>query len=244
MTKTVVIIPVRYDSSRLPGKPLLKIGSRSLLEHVYSRVKECTEIDRIIVATDDERIFIHAQHIGAEVEMTFRSHQSGTDRCAQVANQFWSDSIIINVQGDEPFVDPIMIDDLVRKMKEDDWISIGTCKTKIQDEASHSDVNTVKVLCASNGNALYFSRLPLPYQVDQEAAEIDRFKHIGIYAYRNKILQELTSLAPSMLEQAEHLEQLRWLEAGYKINVMETNYDGISIDTPADLEKANQIVQG
>jgi 3-deoxy-manno-octulosonate cytidylyltransferase (CMP-KDO synthetase) len=242
MSKSIAVIPVRYESIRLPGKPLLEIGGKSMLQRVYERVKEAYELDRIIIATDDERIESHARDLGAEVEMTFRSHRSGTDRCAQVARQFWSEDIVINVQGDEPFIDPASIDQMVRSMREDDWIGICSMYTPLLDEKSALDPSVVKVLRNLKGNALYFSRQILPFYRDKDQTVKGWKKHIGLYGFRNKVLQEISSLPPSELELAEQLEQLRWLENGYDIFMLPSAQDSYSVDTPEDLELARKMV--
>lgn len=242
MTKCIAIIPVRYESTRLPGKPLLEIGEQSMLQRVYERVKEAHELDRIIIATDDEQIESHARAMGAEVEMTFKSHRSGTDRCAQVARQFWEEDIVINVQGDEPFIDPSSIDQMVRTMREDDWIGISSMYTALLDEESALDPSVVKVVCNQAGNALYFSRHALPFYRDKELKNKGWKKHIGLYGFRNKTLQDITSLSFSALEEAEQLEQLRWLENGFNIFMLASRQDSFSVDTPEDLELARKMV--
>lgn len=241
MTQCIAIIPARYDSTRLPGKPLLDIGGKTLLQRVYEQVVRAAEIDRIIIATDDERIETHARQLGAEVEMTFRSHKSGTERCAQVARQFWTDDIIINVQGDEPFIDPKLIDHLARVMLEDDWIGIASYRTPILDENVANNPNNVKVVASKDNKALYFSRQTIPFGTDP-AKTPTWYKHMGIYGYKNKILQEITTLQPTPLEQAEKLEQLRWLENGYAIHMLTADHESLGIDTFEDLELARQIV--
>ena len=242
MPNCIAIIPARYDSTRLPGKMLERIGNMTLLERVYRQVERAREPDRIIIATDDDRIAGVARDFGADVEMTFRSHPSGTDRCAQVARNLWEGDIVLNVQGDEPFIEPGLIDMLARKMKEDDWITIGTCRTRIRDRSDRTDASTVKVVCDHFEKALYFSRAGIPFSREAGADLPDMFKHIGLYGFRNKILQEITALPPSGLETTEKLEQLRWLENGYAIYAFLTDYEALSIDTPEDLARARQRV--
>jgi 3-deoxy-manno-octulosonate cytidylyltransferase (CMP-KDO synthetase) len=240
MTKIIAIIPARYDSTRLPGKPLLDIGGKTLLQRVYGQVSLSGECDRIIVATDDDRIAAHARSFGAEVEMTFRSHRSGTDRCAQVARSLWSDDIVVNIQGDEPFIDPALIDRLAMAMKQDDWIGICSFRAPLTDPAGLCDPNTVKVVSDKNGKALYFSRQSIPYHGKHLDFPARYFRHIGLYGYRNKVLQEITTLPASPLEQSESLEQLRWLENGFAIHLLTAEQASPGIDTPEDLERARK----
>ncbi len=239
MSKIIAIIPARYNSTRLPGKVLEKIGNKTILELVYKNVQQAKYIDEIIIATDDQKIIDTASSFGANAEMTFSSHKSGTDRCAQVSREFWEDDVILNIQADEPFIDPEIIDLLALKMKDDNWIEIATLCTNINNPAEISDPNTVKVVKDIYNKALYFSRSIIPYYRDKDSGN-SFHKHIGIYAYRNKILQSITSLKESKLEKAEKLEQLRWMENGYKIHIFETEYQGFGIDTVEDLERARK----
>ena len=240
MSKVVAIIPARYNSTRFPGKVLEKIGNKTILQMVYENVNKSRFIDEIAIATDDKKIIDAAHSFGAYAEMTFASHKSGTDRCAQVSRGFWDDDIIINIQADEPFINPKAIDLLAMKMKDDSWIEIATLCNPITriDEINNS--NTVKVVKDIYNKALYFSRSVIPYHRDGTEEEANYFKHIGIYGYKNKILQNITALKESFLEKTEKLEQLRWMENGYKIHVFETAYEGFGIDTPEDLEKARE----
>ncbi len=240
MSKIIAIIPARYNSTRLPGKVLEKIGNKTILERVYEKVRNAQYIDEIIIATDDQRIIETASSFGAQAEMTFSSHRSGTDRCAQVSREFWEDDIIINIQGDEPFINPEIINMLALKMKDDNWIEIATICTEIKDIEESVDPNVVKVVKDIYDKALYFSRATIPYYREEESAK-KYFKHLGIYGYRNKILQSITGLKESALEKAEKLEQLRWMENGYKIHVFESDYTGFGIDTIEDLEKARML---
>lgn len=241
MSKIIAIIPARYDSSRLPGKVLEKIGEKTMLNLVWDQVKKTELIEEVIIATDDGRVVNEAENFGGQAEMTFSSHRSGTDRCAQVASQFWETDIIINIQADEPFIDPEIIDMLASRMIEDDWIEIGSLCTKIKDQDEAADPNTVKIVMDKYNKALYFSRASIPYFRDNIGSVENQHRHIGIYAFRNKTLQSITKLSESFLEKAEKLEQLRWLENGYKIHIFETEYSGTGIDTPEDLEKARQF---
>jgi len=239
MADCIAIIPARYTSERLPGKALADLGGMSMLERVYRRVEKCNELDRIIVATDDERIEAHALTFGAEVAMTFRSHRSGSDRCAEVARIFWSDAIILNVQGDEPFIAPELVDEMALKMKEDDWLQILTCRTVLTDRQQIEDPSVVKLVCDLNGRAMYFSRMPIPF-ARYAPTEAQWYKHIGLYGFRNKTLQELSTLKATALEMTEGLEQLRWMEHNYSIHVIDTGYQSFGIDTPEDLKAARE----
>ena len=236
MSKIVAIIPARYDSKRFPGKLLEKINGKPIIQLVYERVKQATKIDEIIIATDDQRIIDVCRNFGANAELTFVSHKSGTDRCAQVAAKFWVDDLIINVQGDEPFIEPGIIDSLAQKLQDDNWIEIATLCTEIKSNEEKLNPNIVKVVRDINNKALYFSRASIPFDRDL-SNNSPAYKHIGIYGYRNKALQSITKLPESILEKTEKLEQLRWLENNYKIYAFETDYQGFGIDTPEDLKK-------
>ncbi|MEZ4907661.1 MAG: 3-deoxy-manno-octulosonate cytidylyltransferase [Saprospiraceae bacterium] len=240
MSKIVAIIPARYNSTRFPGKVLEKIGDKTILNLVWNQVSKVSIIDEIIIATDDQRVIDEANSFGAEAELTFSDHKSGTDRCAQVADKFWDDDIIINIQGDEPYIDPAIIEELAQKMINDDWISIGTLCTYVKNIDESNNPNVVKLVKDNNDKALYFSRFSIPYQRDDSSFNKNQLKHIGIYAFRNKTLQNITKLPESYLESTEKLEQLRWMENGYSIFAFTVDYEGFGIDTPEDLEKAKR----
>ncbi len=240
MSKIIAIIPARYDSSRFPGKLLEKINNKPIIQMVYERVSQATKVDEVIIATDDHRIIEACQSFGASAELTFTSHKSGTDRCAQVASRYWEDDIIVNIQGDEPFIDPQIIDFLAQKMQDDSWIEIASLCTDIKNKSTKSNPNVVKVVRDKNNKSLYFSRAPIPFDRDNTKT-IKSYRHIGIYAYRNKILQTITNLPESSLEKTEKLEQLRWLENGFSVHTFNTDYQGFGIDTPDDLKKANEL---
>ena len=241
MSKIVAVIPARYNSTRLPGKVLEKIGGKTMLNLVWEQVKKTTLVEEVIIATDDIRVIAEAENFGGQVEMTFSSHKSGTDRCAQVASQFWETDIVLNIQADEPFIDPKIIDMLAQKMIDDDWIEIASLCTEIKDLKEANDQNVVKIVRDRFNKALYFSRASIPYFRDEKESFKNQFRHVGIYAYRNKTLQSISKLNESFLERAEKLEQLRWIENGHTIHVFETDYKGIGIDTPEDLEKARRL---
>ena len=247
MNKVLAIIPARYASSRFPGKPLADIGGKTMIQRVHEQVSKSASIHKMIVATDDERILTHVKSFGGEVMMTSPSHQSGTDRCGEVLEKMKEAyDIVINVQGDEPFINPAQIDALAACFS-DRNVSIATQAKRIKDSAELFNPNVVKVISDRNADAFYFSRQALPFIRGKEEKdwlpEFTFFKHIGIYAFRTEVLPLLTKLAPSALEKAESLEQLRWLENGYKIRVNETEFENISIDTPEDLLHVEKILK-
>jgi 3-deoxy-manno-octulosonate cytidylyltransferase (CMP-KDO synthetase) len=227
------VIPARYESSRFPGKPLADILGKSMIQRVYEQCVASTLMDVVIVATDDQRIFDKVEEFGGRVKMTRSDHISGTDRIAEVAADFDEADIIINIQGDEPMIDPAQIDQLVSMIK-DKAADIGTLGRWIDDDYAINNPNVVKVISDTSGKAKYFSRATIPFNRSDKA--IKYRQHIGIYGFRNEILQQLTKLAPSDLEQSESLEQLRWLENGYDIYIEMSDYLNIGVDTPADLE--------
>jgi 3-deoxy-manno-octulosonate cytidylyltransferase (CMP-KDO synthetase) len=245
--KTLIVIPSRFQSSRFEGKPLADIDGKSMVQRVYDQAGKCREADKCIVATDDKRIADHVSDFGGNVEMTSPDHQSGTDRCAEVAERFPEYDIIVNVQGDEPFIDPNQIDELILFLKNERNIQIATQKKKIVNSDELFSPNTVKVVSNENQQALYFSRAPIPYfrglKGDEWCKNCDYFKHIGLYAFTRKKLMEIKDLPISCLEKTESLEQLRWLENGHAIGVIETTYPSIGIDTPEDLERIKPFLK-
>lgn len=242
--KTVGIIPARYASTRFPGKPLAQLGGRPIIQHVHERVQQASSIDQAIIATDDERIAAAANAFGAAVVMTHADHPSGTDRCAEVAATLPADCIVVNIQGDEPFVSPEQIDLVVAPLLAEST-EISTLAKRIQQQEALFNSNVVKVVVGSEGQALYFSRSTIPHLRDippEQWLEHGVFlKHIGLYGFKRESLLELVALPRGRYERAESLEQLRWLEAGYSIKVLETTLETIGIDTPEDLEKAAVI---
>ena len=242
MKNILGIIPARYGSTRFPGKPLIDIGGKSMLHRVYEQSLKSKSLKKIIVATDDERIAAHVIGFGGEVSLTSLDHQSGTDRCAEVfqkeRGQF---DIIINIQGDEPFIDPAQID-LLAGCFDDEKIHIATLIKKLEREEDIRNPNIVKVIRNYLNEAIYFSRSPIPYRRNPEA-QISYFKHIGIYGYRADALMEITKLPLGNLEKAESLEQLRWVENGYRIGVKETTMESLSIDTPDDLKHVEKYLK-
>lgn len=236
------IIPARYASTRFPGKPLIDIGGKSMIQRVYEQCKQAETLSDVIVATDDERIAQHVKSFGGKVVMTKPEHQSGTDRCAEVIQTYTGlCDAVINIQGDEPFIDPTQIDALAFAFH-DPHVQLATMKKKMTIEADIQNPNMVKVISNHQGEAIYFSRSPIPYRRNPET-QIEYFKHIGIYGYRKAALLEITQLPAGRLEMAENLEQLRWIEQNYRITLVETNIENIAIDTPDDLARVEKYLK-
>ena len=245
--RTSVIIPARYASSRFPGKPLAEIGGKPMIQWVYERSAMCAAVDQVIVATDDERIAAAVRGFGGLVAMTRADHPTGTDRLAEVAAGLETD-LIVNVQGDEPLIEPAMIEAAVAPLLEDDRIVMGTLMTPLTSLQEYLNPNVVKVITDRAGFALYFSRAPIPHPRDQ----VDRLddcwsdlpvaKHVGLYVYRREFLLQYQTLAETPLEQAEKLEQLRVLEHGFRIRVVETDLTVQGVDTPEDLQRVRRIL--
>ncbi len=236
MKKAAGIIPVRYQSTRFPGKPLALIKGRPMIQWVYEGIKKSALLSRFIIATDDKRIQQAAQSFGAEVFMTRTDHPSGTDGVAEVAAAI-DCPIIINVQGDEPLVEGKMIDALVEVLQED-AVPMASLMTRRPDVADIGDPNEVKVVVDDRSYALYFSRSPIP-----NGARDYFHLHIGIYGYRKEFLQDFVQMPASRLETAERLEQLRILEAGFKIKMVEVPYAALSVDTPEDIIRVEEILK-
>lgn len=249
MSTVIGVIPARYASSRFPGKPLVEIGGVSMIRRVYENAKSVAELSQVVVATDDERIFQHVRQFGGQVVMTRAEHPSGTDRCAEVAGKpiGAAADIVVNIQGDEPFLDGRQLRQLIQPFT-DPAVEITTLGYPIREEENLHSPNVVKVVTAGNGRALYFSRCPIPYIRAAEPAgwltQGLHLQHLGLYAYRRSTLLALADLPPGRLEQAESLEQLRWLEAGYTIHVGITDIRTLGIDTPEDLGKAEAWLRG
>ncbi len=237
--RAIAVIPARYGSTRLEGKPLADILGRPMIQWVYENVEAAGRVEKVIVATDDERIGATARGFGAEVVMTSSGCRTGTERVAEVAGSVDA-SVVVNVQADEPFVEPALIDRLVEAM-EDESVDIATPMTPIRDEHSADNPNVVKVVTDRRGFALYFSRSPIPYRRHQTSFTL--YKHIGIYVYRKEVLLRISGLRPTPLEEAEGLEQLRALEHGYRVRLVESSRDAISVDTREDLEEARRFAQ-
>ena len=242
----LAIIPSRWGSTRFPGKPLADIKGKSMIQRVYDRARKAKKLDKIIVATDDDRIKTHVTGFGGEVIMTSTLHPSGTDRCFE-ALQLLKNSFdhVINIQGDEPFIDANQIDALAAVL-EDQSVELATLVRKVKHEDILTNTNEVKVVLNKNSEALYFSRQAIPFLRDSTGSKWHEnhtyYHHIGMYAYRSDILEEITKLPVSSLEKAESLEQLRWLENGYKIKCVETEAQSFSIDTPEDIERVLRII--
>lgn len=234
---TLGIIPARWASTRFPGKPLHLIAGKPLVQHVWERCKQCKNLDALVIATDDERILNAARAFGAEAVMTSSEHPTGTDRIAEAASAFPNATRMINIQGDEPLIDPELIDELANTLINDPGISMVTAANPLADESLMDDPNVVKVVLAHNGDALYFSRSPLPYRRSESPA-LKLYRHKGIYGYQRKFLEQFVTWAPSPLELAESLEQLRALENNARINVLITDDESPGVDT---LEQAQEI---
>ena len=245
--KVAGIIPARYASTRFPAKPLADIGGQSMIERVYHQASQCKSLDQVMVATDHQKIYDHVKKKGIEVYMTSPNHPSGTDRCFEtltlVNKKF---DYIINIQGDEPFIAPAQIDLLASML--DGKVQLATLKKKILDSSDLENTNIVKVITNKSNEAIYFSRKPLPcirnIAVPLWLTHHTYYKHIGLYAYRADVLKEIVHLPISSLEKAESLEQLRWIENGYRVQVRQTEQETISIDTPEDLSRALAHLRG
>ena len=235
----IAIIPARYQSSRFPGKVLAEIDGRTMIEHVYRRAAAATSIASVIVATDDERIRAAVAAFGGDVRMTSPHHPSGTDRIAEVAAGLDA-GLIANVQGDEPLLEPATIDLAVSAFAHDPSLGISTLCRRIDDPADAANPNVTKVVVDRDGHALYFSRSAIPF-VRPGCPPAPVWRHIGLYVCRRDVLLRLAALPPTPLEQAEALEQLRALEHGIRIKVLETAHQAIGVDTPEDLERVRRI---
>ena len=234
MTRAVAVIPARWASVRFPGKALVVIGGKPLVQHVWERASELETVERVVVATDDERIAEAVQRFGGAVVMTSPDCVTGTDRVAQ-AKRDWPVDLVVNLQGDEPTFEVKALDQLVRVMSDDSVIEMGTLAHPVADEAEHKDPNAVKVVLDQSGHALYFTRAPVPHA--RQAGLVVPLRHVGIYVFRHAFLQRYARLAPTPLEQTERLEQLRALEHGVRIRVLLTPHGSIGVDTPADIDR-------
>jgi 3-deoxy-manno-octulosonate cytidylyltransferase (CMP-KDO synthetase) len=238
------IIPARYASTRFPGKPLADINGKSMIERVYTQAALAVSLREVIVATDDARIYNHVMDFGGRAIMTSPQHTTGTSRCAEALENLEADGkktdVVINIQGDEPFIDPAQIDDLTGCFQ-NPGTGIATLIKPVDDTEELLNPNIIKVVVQKSGNAIYFSRAAIPFfrgeATDRWAAKHRYFKHIGIYAYRSSVLQRIIRLEPGTLETAESLEQLRWMENGYSIYCKITDRESHSIDTPEDLKR-------
>lgn len=244
MPKAIVVIPARYGSTRLPGKALAEIAGKPLAQHVYDRARLSKLASGCLIATDDDRIRRTCEDFGGAVMMTSPAHNSGTDRMAEVAAKTDAD-VYVNVQGDEPLIDPEAVDLIIKMMFDEPGIRMGTLKRPIETYEDFVNPNMVRVVCDKDDFALYFSRAPIPRLTREEFEAADTsqlvFKHIGVYSFRRDFLMEFSRMPQSRLEKAERLEQLRALEAGVRIKVLTTNYESISVETPADLERVRAL---
>ena len=244
--RVVAIIPARFGSQRLPAKPLADICGKPMVQHVYERATRATRVNVVLVATDDERIASVVRGFGGHAVMTPESIQTGTDRIAYVARSLPDADIVVNVQGDEPLIEPAMIDEAIEPLVQDPSINVGTLVRKIESNDELTNPGIVKVALDRDGNGLYFSRSPIPFGRDLAQNEWLKhhtyYKHIGLYVFRRGFLSKFTTMAQTPLEQTEKLEQLRILENGYKIRCAVTAFDSVPIDTQEDLEKVRAIV--
>jgi 3-deoxy-manno-octulosonate cytidylyltransferase (CMP-KDO synthetase) len=244
---SIAVIPARFASTRFPGKPLADIAGRPMIEHVYRRAATARGVDAVVVATDDQRIADAVQRFGGFVRMTRAGHQTGMDRIAEVAGALHCE-IVVNVQGDEPLVDPSSISTMLDALHDDASLEMATLRTPIRRHEDYASPHVVKVVVDDSDNALYFSRAPIPYRRDlppdggSHADAVRAYKHLGLYAYRRDCLLRLAALPQTPLERAESLEQLRALEHGHRIRAVETQHDSIGVDTPADLEHVRQAL--
>ncbi len=243
-SRVTAIIPARFESTRLPGKPLADIGGKPMIEHVFARAAAAACIDRVLVATDDERIAAAVRSFGGDVVMTRRDHPCGTDRIAEAAHSL-EDEVIVNVQGDLPFLEAGLLERAVDLVQGDPDLPMATVREPLRRREEMDNPNVVKVVCDRQRHALYFSRSPLPCWRDGVDADPAGYRHLGLYVYRREFLLRFARLEPTPLEQAEKLEQLRALEHGYRIRVADGEGGlGIEVDTPADLARANAHVVG
>ena len=239
--KILCVIPARYASTRLPGKPLANIAGKPMIQHVYERASQARRPAKVLVATDHELVYQAVTDFGGQALMTSPDHPTGTDRLAEVARSCPEYDLIINVQGDEPLIEPAVIDQLAAAFDDEPELVMATLAT-VMAEDEYDKPNAVKVVTRRNGHALYFSRSLIPYP-RVPAVELPVYKHIGIYAYRRDFLLTYAALAPTPLERTESLEQLRALEHGYNIKVLLTDFQSVGVDTPEDLERVNHILQ-
>jgi len=246
MSKIIGIIPARYASTRFAGKPLVDIAGKTMIQRVYEQASKAKSLSKVVIATDDERIADEVKRFGGEFVFTASHHQSGTDRCAEVIEQLPGFNIVINIQGDEPFIEPAQID-LLASCFTEAKVELATLIKPIQSQESIYNPNSPKVVIDVNGRAMYFSRSPIPFIRNGEpgvwAEKHQFYKHIGIYGYRTEALKAITKLPPSSLEIAESLEQLRWIENGFYIQTKVTDLETVAIDTPEDLLKLNKLLK-
>ncbi len=241
--KVVVVIPARYGATRLPGKPLVQLAGKPMIQRVYERAKLAQTVARVIVATDDDRIRQAVEAFGGEARMTRADHRTGTERVAEVAAHVEGD-VFVNVQGDEPLLDPGALDTAVNALLEEPHAQVATVATPIKTPADIMDPNVCKVVLDFDGNALYFSRAPIPWVRDTTSKiQVRHLKHLGLYVFQRDALLEYPTLPQGELERIEQLEQLRWLENGVKIRVAEVEHDAVSVDVPEDVARVEKLLQ-
>ncbi len=240
---TVAVIPARYGSTRLPGKPLISIGGKTMIERVWERARQAKLVSKVIVATDDERIASAVRSFGGEVALTRADHRSGTERVAEVAAAHAEAEILVNVQGDMPLIDPAAIDAAIEALREDESVSMATLAVPIGNAAEIMDPNVVKTVVDFDGNALYFSRAPIPWVRDRGGpVHAKHLKHLGLYVFRREALLEFATFPQGDLERIEQLEQLRWLENGNRIRVAEIEQESVEVDTPEDVKRVEKML--
>jgi len=241
--QVVVVIPSRYAATRLPGKPLVNLAGKPMVQRVYEQAKLAQTVHRVLVATDDQRIVDTVLAFGGEARMTRSDHRTGTERIAEVAAHEPGD-VFVNVQGDEPLIDPVAIDTAVAALLEDPPAQIATVATPIRHVPDIMDPNVVKTVLDFDSNALYFSRAPVPWVRDtQQKVHVKYWKHLGLYVFQREALLEYPTLPQGELEKIEQLEQLRWLENGWKIRVAEVEHDAVSVDVPEDVTRVEKLLQ-
>jgi 3-deoxy-manno-octulosonate cytidylyltransferase (CMP-KDO synthetase) len=241
--KVVSIIPSRYGSTRFNGKPLALISGKAMIQHVYESACRATHMDRVVVATDDDRIYRSVEKFGGQAIMTSADHRSGTDRVAEAAQKLSLslDDIIINVQGDQPLLDPRCLDEVVSALISDHQLGMSTLAFRIVNPDEYTNSKDVKVVMDDQGNALYFSRASIPFGRD-EGQQFDSYKHLGVYAYRRRFLEIFRNLPTGQLETIEKLEQLRALEYGHRVRVVVTSYDSPEVDLPSDIPRIENLI--
>jgi 3-deoxy-manno-octulosonate cytidylyltransferase (CMP-KDO synthetase) len=240
--KVVLVIPARFGSTRLPGKPLVSLAGKPMIQRVYERAKLAQQASRVIVATDDERIVKAVQDFGGQARMTRVDHRTGTERVAEVAAHEAGD-VFVNVQGDEPLLDPAAVDTAIKALLDDPQVSVSTVATPIKVPGDIMDPNVCKVVLDFDENALYFSRAPVPWVRDTNIKiQVRHWKHLGLYVFRRDALLEYPTLPQGELERIEQLEQLRWLENGWKIRVAEVEHDAVSVDVPEDVARVEKLL--
>jgi 3-deoxy-manno-octulosonate cytidylyltransferase (CMP-KDO synthetase) len=240
----IAFIPSRYGSTRFPGKPLAMIAGKPMIQHACSCALKCPDISDVYVVTDDERIMACVKGFGGKAVMTSKNHPSGTDRIAEATEILGlnNDDIIVNIQGDQPLFKPSIISKMVKPLVDDKTIPMGTVMYKITDPSEINNSNIVKVVTDKNGFAIYFSRWPIPFYREKPLVQ-DFYKHLGFYAYRKKFIKEFSQLQGARLESAEKLEQLRAIENGFRIKVVETDFDSVEVDAPEDIIKVEKLLK-